>query len=287
MNFAPTVKGDDLSLLVNALVDEAMEEDANSLPPQGKGPRLGPSMVGGHCVRKTAYDWFEKRRSFLAYKSDPEKWTANNPFPGRILRRFALGNWAEEAIAGWLVKAGFDLSTHQPTSPGEKEWQYSFWLLKDPETGVTRFGGFTDGIIRSGPIDKIPYPCVWENKVMNLKNWHDLKQKGLKKSHQHYYAQVQLYMGYSTKIFGEQLDYTLFTSMNTDTMELHCEVVRFNEVVAQKVSDEMVQVILSESPDQFARVSEDPSKFPCGWCDHRIVCHGLDEERKPPEWLGA
>lgn len=277
MYFGPRKDEGDLSQAIDSLINGALEMESETSPPRGKGPRLGPSLVGGDCRRRIAYDWCEIQQEFRSFKSNPEGWRRRKKFDGAILRRFALGNWYEEEVARWLRLAGFDLSTHTTGGDG-REWQHSFWVCRDENTGVTRFGGFTDGLIRHGPLTDIPYPVIWENKIMNVKKWADFQKRGIKKANLGYYRQVNLYMAYSPIIFKEQIDNTLFTAVNTDTSEIHAEVVPFDVKAAQDVSDTVVKVLDAEAPEVFPRVSDDPERFPCGWCDHRDVCHGLSQK---------
>jgi hypothetical protein len=90
-------------------------------------------------------------------------------------------------------------------------------------------------------------------------------------------------MAYSPIIFREQVNSCLFTAINTDTSEICAEIVHFDEKVAQETSDTVVKVLNSEHPEEFPRICDNPDRFPCGWCDHRVACHQLETDK--PEWM--
>ena len=56
----------------------------------------------------------------------------------------------------------------------------------------------------------------------------------------------------------------LFTALNRDTWELHCELVPFDARVAQTMSDKAVQVVqASEAEELLPRAAGDPSAAVC------------------------
>ena len=73
-------------------------------------------------------------------------------------------------MAEYLRVAGFDLRTAR-----EDGSQFGF------SAAGGRIAGHIDGVFLSGPLE-IPYPCLWENKILNSKSFGDLYNNGLEKS---------------------------------------------------------------------------------------------------------
>lgn len=229
---------------INALVDRALVE-AN----RGQRARnyLGASRIGEPCARKLVFE-------VTHTPPDPDK-----VFDGGILRVFAAGHQFEDLAIRWLRAAGFDLRT--AGSDGE---QFGF------ETAGGRIKGHIDGVIVNGPDVDITWPALWEHKALKASSWNDTVKHGVRVSKPVYYGQVQIYMAYMG------LTVTLFTAMNKDTQELHHEVVAFNPVEAQLLSDKAVDVIrTADDGGLLPRISTQSDFYLCRWCAYARRCWEL------------
>lgn len=259
MKFQPETNDPSCELIV-AHIDAAMQMNRNSQAPR---KYLGASRIGEECERKLAYEY---------HLTDKD---AGSEFRGKTLRIFDMGHDGEERMAEYIKLAGFELQTHAPDGK-----QIG---ISDAEG---KFKGHLDGYIHSGPsIPNLKYPCLWENKALGDKSWNDLKKNGLKKSKPVYYAQVQIYMGY------KDLEMCMFTALNRDSGDIHVELVPFNSRDCQDYIDKVVRLVKTESPDEVAKISKDPSDFRCKFCDYRQRCHSSPSPSKPtttditPQWL--
>lgn len=254
-----------LSRNLNGLIDGALEAWNAKQKPR---TYLGGSRLGVECLRALGFEWQRQQQG------------APIAFPGRVIRRFQMGHIHESETAKWLRLAGFELLTQ-----GVDGEQFGFKTAVDAG-GVPRIAGHLDGVITSGPME-LPYPVLWEHKIMNNKSWSDFMKRGLEASKPVYWGQVHVYMGYM------ELGACLFTALNTDTSEIGAELVPLDLQVAQRMSDRGVRVIEAARPEDLPRITNDPSDFKCKWCDHRDRCWGAPERVVPtptqdkPAWLGG
>ncbi|MDO8607862.1 MAG: hypothetical protein Q7R40_15100 [Phaeospirillum sp.] len=82
------------------------------------------------------------------------------------------------------------------------------------------------------------YPALWENKALGVSSWKDVVKRGVVLSKPIYAAQLALYQAYMDLPAP-----ALFTALNRDTWEIHCELVPFDAALAQTMSDRAVQVV--------------------------------------------
>jgi hypothetical protein len=225
---------------INDLIDAAMIENYRS---QEKRNYLGASIIGDDCLRKIQ----------LQYQCKEQEFSAQN------LRTFAIGSHLEDLIADWIRLAGFDLKTRN-----ENGEQFCF------STASGKIKGHVDAIIFGGP-DFLKYPCLWECKTMNNKNWNDTQKRGILVSKPIYYAQVQLYMSY----MNLDENPSVFTALNKDTSELLHELIPFDSEAAQRYSDRAVQIIRAgENNEKMPCISNDSSFYKCKMCGFRNECWG-------------
>ncbi|MGZ6673837.1 MAG: hypothetical protein ACXVFM_15965 [Solirubrobacteraceae bacterium] len=247
LNLAPSPT-ELLSKTINAEIDAALEADNAK---QKRRHYLGASRLGEECMRKL---WYEH--------NVPEKAT---PFPGRALRRFELGHRHEDMTAAWLVKAGFNLATIDHIT-GE---QFSFMDSDAP------IGGHTDGIIIGGPV-ALPYPLLWEHKVMKSTSWAKLVKDGVEKSHPVYYAQCVIYM---EKL---ELGACLFTALNTDTSGLHFELVKAHGGRARALLNRGRAIVTATSEHDMPRCATVETDFRCRFCSFQEHCWRPDDRVAKP-----
>jgi hypothetical protein len=217
---------------VNGAIDAALVQRHKAQAPRSY---VSSSGLGRACLRQIQYD-------YLAVPKDEGR-----DFEPKTLRVFEAGHWLEDVVASWLRAAGFDLRTLN--SEGR---QFGFSMLDG------RFRGHIDGCIVSGPAP-IAYPALWETKALGAASWKDVVKNGVVEAKPIYAAQIALYQAY--------LDLpspALFTALNRDTWELHCELVPFNPALAQEMSDRAVQVVrASEAEELLPRAAAERSAVIC------------------------
>ena len=81
-------------------------------------------------------------------------------------------------------------------------------------------------------------PALWENKALGAASWKEVVKSGVVLARPVYAAQIALYQAYL-----DLPNPALFTALNRDTWELHCELVPFDAALAQRCSDRAVQVV--------------------------------------------
>lgn len=201
-----------VSAAVNAAIDLALAAQDRARTPRRY---IGGSGIGRACLRQIQYDT-------MAVPKDPGRETAP-----RNLRIAQAGHGGEDMVAGWLRAAGFDLRT-----AGGDGHQYG-WSQSNG-----RFAGHIDGVILAGPVAEMPFPALWENKLLGQRSWQDTVKKGVARSKPVYAAQMAVYQAYM-----DLPNPALFTAMNRDTCEIYAELVPFNAALAQEMSDRAVLIL--------------------------------------------
>lgn len=238
---------------------------------------LGASAIGDECERKLQY-------GYMKTPVDPGR-----ELTARALRIFATGHQVEDMAAGamdehadnmfrnvaaqFMTDAGFILERY--ADPVTKK-QFGFKAMDG------KFAGHTDGRLIAGPevagrdpvtqaIVKLEYPCGWECKGLNTKNWSKVKKHGVRVAAPIYYGQLQTYIPYM------EWPQFLFTAFNKNTSEMHHEIVGFDPRAAQDLSDKAVRIIEhSEKGQLLARVAQNPDFYQCKFCDWAVRCWKQD-----------
>jgi hypothetical protein len=121
-----------------------------------------------------------------------------------------------------------------------------------------RFRGHIDGCLVSGPVT-MALPALWENKAVGAAVWKELVKKGVVLARPIYAAQIALYQAYL-----DLPNPALFTALNRDTFELHCELVPFDAALAQRASDRAVEIVrASEAEELLPRAAADRTSAIC------------------------
>lgn len=208
---------------------------------------LGGSYIGDACERaiQWQYQLVERERDF----------------PPHILRVFERGHRMEDMAADWLREAGFELKTE-----GRDGKQFGF------EAAGGRFKGHADGVIvgwhGDGPAPA-SFPALWENKALNAKNWAKVVKQGVQKVKPTYHAQVMLYQYH----LGLTDHPAVWTAINADTMEMHCELIPFDAAECQRLIDRAARIITAtDTGETLPRGFTDPEGFGCKFCDFRQRC---------------
>ena len=242
--YEPSSRRPGVGLAINAAIDKAIVARNRA---QVARCYVSTSGLGRECLRQIQYD-------YLAVPKD-----RGREFEPSTLRVFEAGHRAEDVVAAWLRAAGFDLRTHR-----QDGGQFGFSSL----TG--RFRGHIDGCLVAGPAP-IEFPALWENKALGASSWKDVVKRGVVIARPVYAAQIALYQAYL-----DRPNPALFTALNRDTFELHCELVPFDAALAQRASDRAALVVrASEVEELLPRAASDRSS---------ALCRG---GRTNGEWHGA
>jgi hypothetical protein len=224
---------------LNALLDAGLQSSS----PERPRTYLGASQLGDSCARRIQY-------RYTAIPTDTS-------LDARTLRIFAAGHAYETLGVAWIRAAGFNLETRN-----ERGCPFGF------ATAGGRIRGHVDGIIKDGP-SILDYPCLWEFKSMNAKNWKDCVRRGVAVSKPIYYGQIQLYMAY----MGLTQSPCLLTCINKDTQELWHEQVPFDASAAQHLSDRGVQILkATDAGETLPRIANDPTYYECKMCPYAKRC---------------
>ena len=207
-----------ITVAVNDAIDAALIARNRS---QAARQYVSTSGIGRECLRQIQYD-------YLAIPKDEGR-----DFEPATLRIFEAGHRGEDVVAAWLRAAGFDLRTERRDGR-----QFGFSALGG------RFKGHIDGCLIGGPVT-MEYPALWENKALGASSWKDVVKHGMVLSKPVYAAQLALYQAYM-----ELPAPALFTALNRDTWEIHCELVPFDANLAQAMSDRAVQVVCASNAQE-------------------------------------
>jgi hypothetical protein len=225
-----------IAAAVNVAIDTALGARNRSQPPRRY---VSSSGLGRECSRQIQFD-------YLAVSKDDGR-----EFEPKTLRIFEAGHRSEDVIAAWLRLAGFDLRTHRRDGG-----QFGFSALGG------RFRGHIDGCLVAGPAP-MAFPALWETKALGAAPWKEVVKKGVVVARPIYAAQMALYQAYM-----ELPNPALFTALNRDTFELHCELVPFDASLAQSTSDRAVTIVTaSDVQELLPRAVADRSSAVCrgGW----------------------
>jgi hypothetical protein len=225
-----------IAVAVNGAIDAALSARDKAQPPRRY---VSTSGLGRECVRQIQYD-------YLAVPKDEGR-----AFEPKTLRIFEAGHRAEEIVAGWLRAAGFDLRTQRPDGR-----QFGFSALDG------RFRGHIDGCLVAGPV-AMEFPALWENKAVGAAPWKEIVKRGVVLARPIYAAQIALYQAYL-----DLPNPALFTALNRDTFELHCELVPLDSGLAQRTSDRAVETVRAcDVQELLPRAAADRSSAICrgGW----------------------
>ncbi len=224
---------DPFSIALNALIERT---STGELP----RPYLGASIVGEDCARRIQYDWWCK----------PE-------LGARVRRIFERGHFFEFRTREQLIEAGYKFSTN----PADLE----FAALDGA------FRGHIDGLIIAGPDlpdMHLDFPCLWECKCLNAKNWRAVAKDGLAKTFPKYAAQISVY-----QLHLNRTNPALFTAANADSCELLHFPVPFNAQAAQNWTDRATMIIAAtRASELLPRLTNNPDDWRCRVCPHKSRC---------------
>jgi hypothetical protein len=217
---------------INALIDRAAAIEL----PRGF---LGASTVGHHCMRQVQFDWWCK--PLLA---------------DRIRLIFERGHFFEAEARKRLSVAGFAFAAPEALE---------FAALN----GDLR--GHADGVIIAGPAMPgvyLAFPCIWECKAINAKNWRAVERDGIEKVFPRYAVQVWLYQR-----FLDKTNPALFTVVNADTCELLHLALPFHAALTELWVERAGEIIAATRKGELLpRFTDNPGDWRCQICGHRERC---------------
>lgn len=225
--------------------DAAYQERENANEPRSY---LGMSGIGHECLRKGWYDF---------------RWASASSFDAETLYRFDDGHRSEDIMADRLrLVADIKLETVDQYT-GE---QFGFKDLGG------HFSGHADGKI-AGLLQAPKTQHIWEHKATNEKKQAKLEKlkrelgekAALAAWDEIYYVQAQLYMHYS----GLKRHYLTCASPGTRTT-ISVRTNYDKSVAEQQISNARTIIAAAIPP---AKLSDDPSFYKCGWCNHKGICH--------------
>jgi hypothetical protein len=238
---ATDIRAADISDRINAHIDAAFFAKRAAEPAR---EYVGASSIGNECLRSV-------QLGYMKVPPDPGRIT------GKALRIFQTGHEIERMVGEWFKMAGFELEILDP----ETNKQFGFSVMDGEGEG------HLDGILRSGPVP-LAYPCLWECKGLNERNWQDMKKRGVAISKPVYAGQVAVDQAYL-----DLLNPAVFTFLNKNTSELAHELVPFDQPLAQDMSDRMYRVV--ENTRQqilLPRAFSSPDHYKCRFCDFSKTC---------------
>jgi hypothetical protein len=203
---------------------------------------LGASVVGHPCERNVQYH-------LLSAMGEIDAPT----FPARIRRIFDRGHRYEAVCREWFREIGIEIA-EGPQFRGNG--------------GI--FAGSTDGLVVSAPSHLgIATPCLWECKTLGAKGFKSISGKGVREHSVTYYAQIQVYMAAT----GQTANPALYTAVNADTMDVHCELVHYDGVTAIRMQERVTRLVqVTGMGELVPRHSTDSSHFVCKMCPFSGRC---------------
>jgi hypothetical protein len=200
---------------------------------------LGMSSVGAPCALQAWHGWRQ---------------TSGSIMDGRVLLLFELGRKVEEVVCRALRLAGFELEGAFP----------------DPQLSYKDFGGWFSGH-PDGLIRETDGSAILEVKSANTGRFKMFQDKGVKEVYPAYYAQMQLYLGYSG------CSRALFVVMKKDDSTLYAEWVPFDPAAFEMLKRKAAWILQTHNPDGRIRlppqISDDPKSEECKWCRYKVACH--------------
>lgn len=199
---------------------------------------LGASSIGKDCPRALWYGF---------------RWSKVHKHIGRTILLFNRGHLEEPRFVSLLEMIGC------------KVWQVD---KKGNQYRTSWHGGHygsaIDAVVANCP-DMPGVPVMGEFKTSNTKGFKEMVKSGVRESKPVHYVQMQQYMKYY------KMQWTLYMMVCKETDELYCEMVEFEEYVADQFIDRASNIIFSTHPPR--PIATSPGSWNCKFCDEKEVCH--------------
>ncbi len=213
---------------------------------------LGCSVLGAECERYVQYEAIK-----ALHPEARKEFTVKTP--ARVMRIFERGHVFEDMAAKWLINAGFCLETLDKRTGGQFEVEYCQGAVK----------GHCDGILTHyfGKENILPLPALWECKAIGSKWFKEVLKKKTRSVYPKYYAQCQLYM------HGLRLERAMMNYINADTMELHFELISYEEKEAVNLIERTKRILAyTERGEYVPKGSISSSHMLCKFCEYNKIC---------------
>jgi hypothetical protein len=208
---------------------------------------LGASIAGDECARAIQYAWW-----------------CTPDLPARVQLIFDRGHAFEALIKAQLVRAGFAFAP-----PEALEFVALDGHLK----------GHADGIIIAGPALPgvyLAFPCVFECKALNAKNWRAVNKDGFVKTFPRYATQVALYQH-----FLDKTSPALITCVNSDTCEVLHLALPFDAVRARGAVERAEAIVAAtRNGELLPRFTNDHNNWSAGFASTRAAAGGRHEQQQ-------
>lgn len=287
-----------LTVPLQEAVDTALEAAE-----EGTTPRryIGASMVAQECERAVWYDWLwatdKKWRGQML-----RRFETGHQYEPRIIDNMRLAgyevhcenpkarNEKKQYAAEWLggfFRGHVDGFIRGGDDAGILDLGDKWHLLEIKAMRSAKYAYADDDEEYNCPIANkhpIEHPTAYGNESNIEGRWWKVKRRGVKKDIPTYYGQMQSYMGISRERHSSgkpfwlywgldgPLDRGLFVAVNTDTEQIHAELVEYEPKWWAAAKARALRVVRNRDGGP-ERKLESPLYPPCKWCDHRPVCH--------------
>lgn len=210
---------------------------------------IGASVIGHDCKR---YVWGSFR------------WLFHKVPAARFPRLWYRGHREEPVIIQQLRGIGCEIL--DITDDGDQ-------LRIERDNADGHFGGSIDALIKFPT--RYGLPDQWhllEMKTIGDRYFKDMKNLGVFKARQLYYAQMCVYAKKITELekYG-RIDYALFYGVNKNTDENDIEFIALDHTIGNdhiKIAEDLTQQYYPPE-----KLSNDASFFQCKWCAMYEICH--------------
>jgi hypothetical protein len=213
---------------------------------------IGASEIGHPC---DMYLWLKFHRYIKKEEFNPDDFDFDDPSEAkaeetkaRMRRIFQRGHDEELRFEGYLHAIGAQF-----------------------KSGSLDQSGFTDGFFSGhtdGEIFIFDEDAISEYKTHNRKSFDKLKRGQLEKTHTRHYAQAMTYMKYFKK------SQSVYLAVCKDSDRIFCDVIQYDEDVANKYSDRAEFISMSDKPPE--KISKKPTFYLCRMCSAKEICFGFE-----------
>ena len=199
-------------------------------------------------------------------------WAAHHGIPderppdGRALMTFDVGSALEDTVTGWLMKAGYRIST----GADGQQWRVTI----EGETGAEIASGRLDGLILWGNPREQDWRLI-EVKTAKAKRYEELVEAGSYRAwNPGYYDQVQAYMGAShSSIVTPSVSDSLVLVVCKDDARVWSEMIRLDMDHFRTLEAKARVAVGDTMPEKPKEARGKSSKF-CQWCSRKEWCYG-------------
>lgn len=296
----PKKKREMLRVPLDEAISKVQVVDRNA--DQGVRGYLGASMIGGECERAVWYKFVGAAPSRIPAR-------IHRKFDGGHDKEARVVQWLREAgyevmdknprarsehgqygayIWGGIFGGHTDgfvrgSDRHEILDLGE-----SWHLLECKDMTSARYWYEEDDTNYEHPMGNrhpTEHPTKYGNPADVTGAWWKMHRDGVHHQNQAYYSQLQAYMGLTRETHPSNgkpiwehwgldgpVNRALFVAVNTDTEQIHAELVEFKSKWWRAIKARALRIIRADKPPE--RIRETALYPPCSFCDYRGICHG-------------